>query len=160
LWNRSGGWPGVVETAAAAAPHTSPEPGGAWGFTLTTAHDQTQLLMSLYSRALANAAHTELRIRLMRDVVPGQRWGLAAGAPTAWRPAIKNGWYPDTDEPVWRVHCLAIFDDVALARFFAAAVLTRYAQELGIDYGQQTCQDVGAQLTSSSSPAASDTNTP
>lgn len=151
LWNRSGGARGLVETAAAAGlQSTSPDPGGAWGFTLTTARDQAQLLWSLYSGQLVNASHTEVLIGLMRGVAPEQRWGLAAGAPTTWRPAIKNGWYPDTDEPVWRVHCLAIFDDVALARSFAAAVLTRYPQDLGIEYGKQTCQDVAAHLTNSS----------
>jgi beta-lactamase class A len=150
LWNSSGGAAGLVETAAAAGLQTtSPDPHGAWGFTLTSAHDQAQLLLSLYWGRLANASHTEFLIGLMRGVVPQQRWGLAAGAPPTWQPAIKNGWYPDTDEPVWRVHCLAIFDDVTLARPFAAVVLTRYPQELGIEYGQQTCEDVAARLTSS-----------
>jgi hypothetical protein len=81
----------------------------------------------------------------MRNVQPEQNWGFADTV-AALKPAVKNGWYEDTDAPVWRVHCLAIFDNATLARPFAVVVTTRYPSDLGIEYGQETCRGVGTRL--------------
>jgi hypothetical protein len=116
------------------------------GFTLTTAHDQALLLNGLVSGALVSPDDAKHVLELMREVAPDQRWGLAAAAPPGNRVAVKNGWYQDRDLPVWRVHCLAVFDDGSAPRPVAVAVLTRYPSRLGISYGADTCQGVGQRL--------------
>jgi len=104
------------------------------------------LLSRLASGALLGPADTTYVLQRMREVTPAQRWGLAAAAPAGNQVAVKNGWYEDRDSPVWRVHCLAVFDDGSAPRPVAVAVLTRYPSRLGIKYGEATCQGVGQRL--------------
>jgi Beta-lactamase enzyme family len=143
LWNASGGRVGLVDVIAAAGlTATVPDPGGAWGYTLTNGADQARLLHALVRGALLSPEHTQLLLGAMRGVVPDQRWGLAEVAPSGTTPAVKNGWHSDDDERVWRVNCLAGFDDPAGPRL-AIAVTTRYPNDLGVAYGQDTCRAVG-----------------
>ena len=143
LWDTSGDRAGLLDVIAAAGlTATVPDPGGAWGYTLTNGADQARLLYALVRGALLRSEHTQLLLDTMRGVVPDQRWGLAEVAPSGTTPAVKNGWHPDDDEPVWRVNCLAAFDDPAGPRL-AIAVTTRYPSDLGVAYGQDTCRAVG-----------------
>jgi hypothetical protein len=143
LWITSGGPNALLATQnAAAMTDTEFQHGHGWGFTLTTAHDQAKVETALARGRLLPATETQLVLVLMRSVVPGQRWGFADSVDPSLHPAIKNGWYEDTDEPVWRVHCTAIFDSPRLARPFTIAVMTRYPAHLGIAYGQDTCRGV------------------
>ena len=57
--------------------------------------------------------------------------------------AVKNGWYPDTDAPVWRVLCTGVIDHGRPNRW-VLVVTTRYPAELGMAYGQQTCSGIAA----------------
>ena len=144
LWTASGGPSGLAAiTTATRMTNTSYQPGQAWGFVLTNAHDQALLATALARDALLSPTDTRLLLALMRNVQPNQNWGFVDTVAPAVEPAIKNGWYEDTDAPVWRVNCMAIFDDPSFAHPFSIVVTTRYPAKLGIKYGQETCRGVG-----------------
>lgn len=89
---------------------TELEPGGHWGLTQITAHDEIELLRRLTApNALLPAGARAYALRLMHEVVPAQRWGTPAGRPpeVAWH--VKNGWLP-RPERRWRVHSIGSFD--------------------------------------------------
>ncbi len=117
-----------------------------WGFSLTTAHDQAKLEAKLAAGAMLDATDTALVLHLMRNVVPSEQWGFADVVNMSFEPAIKNGWYEDTDDPVWRIHCTAIFDTPALKHRFSVAVLTRYPATLDMGYCEDTCRGVAQRL--------------
>jgi hypothetical protein len=147
LWSASGGASGLAATIAAARlTNTAYQPGYGWGFSLTNAHDQALLATALGRGKLLSPTDTRLLLALMRNVQPNQNWGFVDTVAPAVEPAIKNGWYDDKDVPVWRVHCMAIFDDPTFAHPFSIVVMTRYPAKLGIEYGQATCRGVGKRL--------------
>ncbi|HEV3363567.1 MAG TPA: hypothetical protein VG795_05390, partial [Acidimicrobiia bacterium] len=59
-------------------------------------------------------------------------------------PAVKNGWYPDTDPPVWRVNCTGVVDHAGRPNRWVLVVTTRYPANLGQVYGQETCSGIAA----------------
>lgn len=147
LWSASGGASGLAAiTTTAGMTDTTYRPGHGWGFTLTNAHDQALLATALGRGKLLSPTDTRLLLALMRNVQPNQNWGFVDTVAPAVEPAIKNGWYEDTDVPFWRVHCMAIFDDPTFAHPFSVVVMTRYPARLGIEYGQATCRGVGQRL--------------
>jgi hypothetical protein len=147
LWNASDGSEGLQVTInAAGLTNTAYQVGHGWGFSLTTAHDQAKLEAKLAAGDMLDADDTALVLHLMRNVVPSEQWGFADVVNTSFEPAIKNGWYEDTDDPVWRIHCTAIFDTPALKHKFSVAVLTRYPATLGMGYGEDTCRGVAQRL--------------
>jgi hypothetical protein len=67
----------------------------AWGLTQLTAGDELILLKLLSSRGHVLSAAARRYVRwLMAHVVPDQRWGVSAGAPSDVTVHIKNGWLP------------------------------------------------------------------
>ncbi|MEU6661848.1 serine hydrolase [Streptomyces sp. NPDC046821] len=88
---------------------TVPGPQGRWGRTQITAGDQVKLLRLLTSDnpVLDTNART-YALQLMNRVVPEQRWGTPAGAPTTATVHVKNGWVP-LDTHGWRVHSVGVF---------------------------------------------------
>ncbi len=84
-------------------------PGGYWGLTQITASDQVLLLrLLLNSNSVLNTASRGYALGLMASVIPSQRWGVAAGAPTSLTAHIKNGWLPRATYD-WRVHSIGVF---------------------------------------------------
>ncbi len=147
LWDDSGKADGLnATTAAAKMRQTAYQQGHGWGFSLTTAHDQALLTSALARGRLLSQTDTRLLLGLMRNVQPNQQWGFADVIDPTLQLAVKNGWYEDTDEPVWRVHCTAIFDSPALAHPFSIAVMTKYPARLHMDYGEDTCRGVAHSL--------------
>ena len=147
LWNASGGSRALNVTAVdAGLTHTTYQPGSGWGFALTNAHDQALLATALARGRMLSPGDTRLLLALMRNVQPNQNWGFADTVASSLKPAIKDGWYEDKDQSVWRVHCMAIFDSPALAHPFSIVVTARYPAPLGIEYGQDTCRGVGRRL--------------
>ncbi len=126
LWNEVGGNNVIGLMRALGATATIGDPGGAWGFTLTTSRDLAVVLARLAQGVLGPSATDEI-ITLMRQVIPSQAWGIGAAIPGA---AIKNGWYPDPGD--WRVNCLGIAD----GRRYALAIMTEYPLALGQGYGE------------------------
>ena len=55
-------------------------PGGYWGLTLITAHDEALLLnLLMYPNAVLTPASRAFALNLMARVIPAQRWGVPAG---------------------------------------------------------------------------------
>jgi beta-lactamase class A len=140
LWDQIGGAAGIQPTLDAAGMTATTPDDDAWGFTTTTAADQARLLLALDHGELLSDTDTATVLDLMRNVDPAQRFGPAQAAPDL-DPAVKNGWYEDVDDSVWRVNCLALFDS-GVTHPFAISILTRYDDSLGEAYGQQTAQDI------------------
>lgn len=88
---------------------TRPGPGGNWGATITTAKDQLRLLQVLVtSDSPLTASSRGYELGLMRRVESDQRWGVpAAASDDATSVAVKNGWYPfSDDEGAWTINSL------------------------------------------------------
>ena len=116
---------------------------GSWGFTTTSARDMAMILQALVKAKGINAASRDALLREMRSVIPSQRWGIGPAVHRS-NPAVKNGWYPDTDAPVWRVHCTGIADHAGRSNRWVIVVTTRYPANLGMEYGQETCSGIAA----------------
>lgn len=83
---------------------TKADPAGHWGLTVTTAHDQAEL-MEHYARPSSRLSYTNRVYGLskMRSVSSSQDWGVSAGPPSG-AVALKNGWLPRTDG--WHVNSI------------------------------------------------------
>ncbi|QDY76843.1 serine hydrolase [Streptomyces qinzhouensis] len=109
LWQSLG--TGRIDAFREAAGMTGTVPGrdGYWGLTRTTARDQNTLLRLLTTpNAVLTHASRTYALGLLRDVVPGQRWGTPAGAPAGAEVRLKNGWLPRAHDG-WRVHSAGAF---------------------------------------------------
>jgi len=145
LWSSLGGpavitWIRKVTGVRNTQPPSDP---GSWGFTTTTARDMAAILTALAHARGITPAHRDALLAEMRQVTLSQRWGIADAVHHA-NPAVKNGWYPDDDPPVWRVHCTGVVDHAGKANRWAIAVTTRYPANLGQAYGQETCSGIAA----------------
>jgi len=84
-------------------------PGGYWGLTQITAHDEMRLLKLLRTNnAVLDRPSRHYALRLMAQVIPSQRWGVPAGAPARFGVHVKNGWLP-LPAHGWRVHSIGCF---------------------------------------------------
>jgi beta-lactamase class A len=113
-------------------------PGGYWGLTLITAHDETTLLKLLTSKnRVLDYASRAYELSLMARVIPAQRWGVPAGAPADVTVHVKNGWlpYPGDD---WHINSVGSFS--GRHRNYMIAVLT--ADNPSMTYGVDTVQDI------------------
>jgi hypothetical protein len=82
----------------------------AWGLTQITAQDELRLLRVLATnRKVLSKSSRRYVLRLMANVIPSQRWGVSAGAPSVVTVHLKNGWlpYPKTDD--WRINSIGAF---------------------------------------------------
>ena len=145
LWSSLGGpavigWVRRVTGVRNTHPPANP---AEWGFTTTTARDMAVILNALVHARGVNAANRDALLREMRQVTPGQRWGIAAAVHRS-NPAVKNGWYPDNDAPVWRVLCTGVVEHGGRANRWVLVVTTRYPANLGMGYGQETCSGIAA----------------
>ena len=61
-----------------------------WGLSLITARDQSRFFLHL--ERLLPARHRAYALRLLRSIVPSQRWGMAQVIPEGWRLHFKGGW--------------------------------------------------------------------
>ena len=61
-----------------------------WGLSRITARDQTRFF--LHIDRFVPRRHRAYAMRLLRTVVPSQRWGLAQVVPDGWRLYFKGGW--------------------------------------------------------------------
>ncbi len=84
-------------------------PGGYWGLTQITAHDEMLLLRVLLTAStVLDAPSRAYELGLMARVIPSQRWGTPAGAPRSVTVHVKNGWLPRATHG-WRIHSLGAF---------------------------------------------------
>jgi len=112
-------------------------PAPAWGLSQITAADQTRFFLRLPE--LLPRRHRAYALRLLRTIVPEQRWGLARAVPRGWRAHFKGGWGSGTG---------AVSHQVALLRRgeerVAVAVLT--AGNPSHAYAAETLRGVAARL--------------
>ena len=84
-------------------------PGGYWGLTQVTAHDEMLLLrLLLTSNAVLSSGSRSYALSLMSQVISSQRWGVPAGAPRTVTVHVKNGWLPRATHG-WRINSIGGF---------------------------------------------------
>jgi hypothetical protein len=113
-------------------------PGGYWGLTQITAHDELTLLKLLTStNSVLDTPSRQYALYLMARVTPAQRWGVPAGAPAGVAVHVKNGWLPRPTHG-WRIHSIGSFS--GHGRDYMIAVLTENNATMA--YGVRTVEDV------------------
>jgi hypothetical protein len=124
---------------------------GWWSWTNVTAADATRMGLCVADGRAAGPKWTPWVLNEMRhtqgstaaaDQPDGGHWGIIDGLPPdlAQTTAIKNGWTALVKDGNWHVNCLAVQSDWILA------VLTRYPQSHGLQYGANICKSVTQQL--------------
>ena len=109
-----------------------------WGGSTITAADQARLFLRI--DRLVPRRHRAYAMRLLRGVIPEQRWGIAAAVPSGWEVAFKGGWGPGVTRQV--DHQAALLTNAGLR--VSVAVLT--GDNPSDSYGQATIQGVAARL--------------
>jgi hypothetical protein len=66
------------------------QPAAIWGLSQITARDQTRFFLHIDARIPAR--HRAYGMRLLRTIVPAQRWGLTQVVPAGWTLWFKGGW--------------------------------------------------------------------
>jgi beta-lactamase class A len=82
----------------------------AWGLTQITAQDELRLLHVLTTRGkvLSNSSRRYV-LWLMAHVIPSERWGVPAGAPSDVTVHVKNGWLPYPRAADWHINSIGAF---------------------------------------------------
>jgi hypothetical protein len=113
-------------------------PGGYWGLTLITAHDEIVLLNLLTSKnSVLDRSSRSYELSLMAQVIPSQRWGVPAGAPADLTVHVKNGWLPYPGK-LWHINSIGSFS--GHHRNYMIVVLT--AENPSMTYGVNTVQGI------------------
>jgi Beta-lactamase enzyme family len=111
-------------------------PGGYWGLTQITAHDELLLLgLLMYPNRVLDTASRNFALSLMARVIPAQRWGVPAGARADLTVHVKNGWLPRATHG-WRIHSIGCF--TGHHRGYTIVVLTQ--DNPTMTYGISTIQ--------------------
>jgi hypothetical protein len=121
-------------------------PGGYWGLTQITAHDELLLLgLLMYPNRVLDTASRDFALNLMARVIPAQRWGVPAGAPADLTVHVKNGWLPLATHG-WRIHSIGCF--TGHHRGYRIVVLTQDnpAMAYGITTIQRAAEVIHRQL--------------
>lgn len=124
----------------------APENSAWWGYSLVTTADMATILAGAAAHRLVTPVACDYLLSEMRQVDPTQRWGVPEGSPTPARVAVKNGWYGEEDEKVWRIHSLGVVPVGDDPNRLVVAILTRYPFALGMKYGQDTCRLVATEI--------------
>jgi hypothetical protein len=120
---------------------TETEINDAWGLTRITAHDELRLLQVLTDSTVLSSASRSYELTLMSEVISSERWGISAGAPSAEKLHIKNGWlnYPGGGD--WNINSIGTFtgpNNYQIAVLSAPSSLGAGQSE---DYGIDTDED-------------------
>jgi hypothetical protein len=136
LWADLGGGPGVAAClsrlgVAGITPYNGPY----WGTSTASARGMATLMSRLAYGNIVNDQHRTAALAMLVSVVPGQRWGVPAGADASSEEivGVKDGWYPDEDG--WRVNSVGFISPLSPEHFpYAIAVMTnrQTTQEYGI----------------------------
>jgi beta-lactamase class A len=125
-------------------------PGGFWGLTQITAHDEILLLrLLLNANAVLDSASRGYALGLMAQVIASQRWGVPAGAPTSLTVHVKNGWLPRATHG-WRIHSIGAFTGHGLS--YSIVVLTQDNPTMA--YGITTIEAIARAIHHDLNPAA------
>lgn len=153
LWRETGRWWLQRFLNLANMKHTVLGPGGYWGLTLITAHDElTQLRVLTTKNKILDKASRHYELNLMAHVVSYERWGVSAGAPTGVTVHIKNGWLPLALH-AWHINSIGAF--TSKGRVYYITVLTNDNPTMG--YGVTTVQDAATVINHDLNPGTSAT---
>jgi beta-lactamase family protein len=108
-----------------------------WGLSLTTVRDQTLFFLRL--EELLPDRHEAYALRLLRTIVPSQRWGIGQVIPDGWTLHFKGGWGSGTGAVDHQVGLLRRADDRV-----AIAVMT--VNNPSHAYGKATLEGVSRRL--------------
>ena len=108
-----------------------------WGLSQVTARDQTKFF--LHIDGFVPKRHRDYALRLLRTIVPSQRWGFAQVIPDGWTLFFKGGWGSGTGAVDHQVGLLRRGEDRV-----AIAVLTLNSPSH--DYGKATLRGVARRL--------------
>ena len=113
-------------------------PGGYWGLTRITAHDEVLLLRLLIEKnRVLDPDSRRYALSLMAQVIPSQRWGVPAGAPARLTVHVKNGWLP-LEPHGWRINSIGCF--TSRRRGYSIVVLTQDNPTMA--YGIRTIEGI------------------
>jgi hypothetical protein len=115
------------------------DPDSTWGLTEITAGDQARFFYRI--EEFVPRRHRRFAMKLLKQIVPGQRWGIPPAVPSAWTLHFKGGWSPSDDEG-WRVNQVALLREPP--ERLAIAVLTR--RNPGKNYGEESIEGVTERL--------------
>lgn len=113
----------------------------AWGLTLLTAQDELTLLHLLTNPGKVLGSNSRSYVlSLMARVIPSQRWGVTAGAPSDVTVHVKNGWLPYPGADDWHINSIGAFTGKDIS--YQIVVLTGPQANGGQSesYGIQTVQ--------------------
>jgi Beta-lactamase enzyme family len=116
-----------------------------WGLSLTTVRDQTRFFLRL--EQLLPDRHRAYALRLLRSIVPSQRWGMAQVIPDGWTLHFKGGWGSGTGAVDHQVGLLRRGEDRV-----TIAVMT--VNNPSHAYGKATLQGVSRRLLRGLEPQA------
>jgi protein MpaA len=108
-----------------------------WGATSITARDQTRFFLHIDGYVVAR--HRSYAMRLLRSVIPSERWGIGELAVPGWKLYFKGGWGYGTGLLDHQVALL-----VRGCARVSLAVLTMYDGSHA--YGKQTLREMFARL--------------
>jgi beta-lactamase class A len=112
---------------------------GAWGLSQLTAHDELTLLQVLTSPGhVLSTASRDYVLWLMANVIPSQRWGVPAGAPSDVTVSVKNGWLPYPVSDDWHVNSIGAF----LGHDISYQIVVLTGQNPTMDYGVDTIESI------------------
>ncbi|MDP9385631.1 MAG: class A beta-lactamase-related serine hydrolase, partial [Actinomycetota bacterium] len=131
------GTPGLNRVARAAGMRAFRSGGAFWGSSRITADDQARFFLGIDARVPPR--HRAYAMRLLRTVVPSQRWGIARARPAGWRIFFKGGWGSGTGEVDHQVALLTRGADRV-----SVAILTTGNPDMA--YGNATLRGVAARL--------------
>jgi Beta-lactamase enzyme family len=124
-------------------------PGGFWGLTQITAHNESLLLWHLLTPgSLLTPADRAYELSLMSQVVASQRFGVPDGAPAGFTVHVKNGWapLPSSSNP-WYVNSIGCFTNSGDSKDYSIVVLTHQTPaHPTFNYGVTTIQGVAVSV--------------
>jgi len=143
LWNDTGRYRLQRFLDLAGMSQTVLGPGGYWGLTKITAHDESLLLWVLLKpNSILTWTDRRYELGLMAHVIASQRWGVPAGAPAGFTVHVKNGWAPlPAAKDPWFVNSIGCFTSSAMN--YSIVVLTHgTTAHPSMAYGVTTIEDV------------------
>jgi hypothetical protein len=108
-----------------------------WGMSSIDVADQTRFFMRI--DRLVPRRHRRWAMRLLRTIVPSQRWGIARERPRGWALYFKGGWGSGTG---WADHQVALLRR-GRRRLSVAILITSSPSHA---YGNETLRGVAARL--------------
>jgi hypothetical protein len=123
-----------------------------WGLSSITARDQTRFFLGLED--LLPERHRAYALRLLRTIVPSQRWGMGAVVPDGWRLHFKGGWGSGTGAVDHQVGLLRRGDHrVAIAVLTTGSPSHAYGKATLRGVARRLMRGLGPRRTGTAGPA-------